>query len=877
VNSETEGKYGITELECYAVVWAIKLFRPYLYGRCCEIITDHAALKWLMSSPNLTGKLHRWALTLQEFDFTVQYRPGATNVVADALSRAPVAAAVRAAKGRQRRARRQRAEEGSAAATALETREESGRSRVATTARPRARASTGTGRSSRDTRMVTKGGHSVQLSRSKALRRTLGETTEVPAMYDVVSETALSNEQEAVEVATSTMAAGVARRTTNDGARTTQSAETSTGRRKTVTWADSGATPRERAKPRPAAGTHTSRARGRGVSTDASRQHEAQRPRDEVRADEGREASDATVVPRREVVRVDEARQAADAEAARSRREADPTLQLTDAEIGDAQAKSKSVQKMLREGVYQGREVSKPFGLVMIDSPNGRKLVLPPALWATVFKECHDSVWAGHLRAAHTYGRIALTYWWPNLQREVKRWVLGCQECGSRKARPREVVPPLRSLRGGDVGDRWALDVAGPLPATDGGHRYVIAAVEYVTRYAVAIAVKDHTAGDIAAFLMKQVVLRFGPFRELLTDGAPELVGKVVEELVTLLQAQQINPVPYRPQMIGLVERFHRTWKDCVATYMSDEKQRDWDTWVDYALYAYNSGRHSTVLLSPNELMMGRRLRSPNELLRAVRVTEAGGLVRHHEKLLVMLKESNECAEVAREREQRRQARYYNRRTRKKREFQAGDRVWMFRPPRGPKASKFVYQWVGPLRIVESAGYENFLLEREDDGGEREQFIAHVSFLVTYRYPATLLDKAASDFIEQLDHEDAVEDEDDEPAPRAAVRAATAPSDAASSRRGKKRTTAAVGGAAATTADEEVLVELRRRRRRNKAGQYVLEYNVRSLADYRRWRSREEAANGGGDNGGRWLSISEYDELFNRGKVVEDLTVDEGV
>jgi hypothetical protein len=258
-------------------------------------------------------------------------------------------------------------------------------------------------------------------------------------------------------------------------------------------------------------------------------------------------------------------------------------------------------------------------------------------------------------------------------------------------------------------------------------------------------------------------------------------------------------------------------------------------------------------------------------------VTEAGGLVRHHEKLLVMLKESNECAEVAREREQRRQARYYNRRTRKKREFQAGDRVWMFRPPRGPKASKFVHQWVGPLRIVESAGYENFLLEREDDGGEREQFIAHVSFLVTYRYPATLLDKAASDFIEQLDHEDAVEDEDDEPAPRAAVRAATAPSDAASSRRGKKRTTAAVGGAAATTADEEVLVELRRRRRRNKAGQYVLEYNVRSLADYRRWRSREEAANGGDDNGGRWLSISEYDELFNRGKVVEDLTVDEGV
>ncbi|KAE9021932.1 hypothetical protein PR001_g11782 [Phytophthora rubi] len=71
-----------------------------------------------------------------------------------------------------------------------------------------------------------------------------------------------------------------------------------------------------------------------------------------------------------------------------------------------------------------------------------------------------------------------------------------------------------------------------------------------------------------------------------------------------MLQAQQINPVPNRPQMIGLVERFHCTWKGCIATYMSDERQREWDVWADFAVYAYNSGQHSTVMLSPNELMI---------------------------------------------------------------------------------------------------------------------------------------------------------------------------------------------------------------------------------------------------------------------------------
>eukprot|EP00644_Phytophthora_capsici_P012947 jgi/Phyca11/80492/gw1.5.1025.1 len=187
-----------------------------------------------------------------------------------------------------------------------------------------------------------------------------------------------------------------------------------------------------------------------------------------------------------------------------------------------------------------------------------------------------------------------------------------------------------------------------------------------------------------------------------------------------MLQARQINPVPYRPQMIGLVERFHRTWKDCVAVFMQDETQTDWNLWVKFATYAYNSAQHSTVKLSPNELMMGRKLRAPNELLRRTEVREAGELSVYHEQLLEAMKRSSQCAEIARVREQERQARFYNRNVRNKREFQVGDRVWLYNPPRGPKATKFVHQWMGPLRIVEPAGYENFLLKREDGLGKEE-------------------------------------------------------------------------------------------------------------------------------------------------------------
>lgn len=543
--------------------------------------------------------------------------------------------------------------------------------------------------------------------------------------------------------------------------------------------------------------------------------------------------------------------------------DAETTLQLTDEELIEAQERSKMTQKLLQSGVYQGQKVERVYGLVVIHTAKGRRVLLPPSLWAVVLKELHSSIWGGHLKETHTYARVVQVYWWPGLRRAVRRWVRGCQECGSRKARPRQVVPPLRSIRGGDVGDRWALDVAGPFPVASGGERYVVAAVEYVTRYAVATSVGEHTADAVAKFLMQEVVLRFGVFRELLTDGAPEMTGRVIELLVEMLQAKQTTPVPYRPQFIGLVERFNRTWKDCVATMMQDERQQDWELFVRFAVYAYNSAQHTTVALSPNELMLGRKLRSPNDLLRRTEVSEAGGLVGYQAQLLNAMERSRVCAEKARVKEQLRQAKYYDRRSRQNRVFHPGDRVWLLNPPRGPKATKFVHQWMGPMKVIEPAGYDNFLLQREDKTGESELMIAHVSFMLSYHFPSPLLQQAAADIVEQLRDEDQVGgDRTHGETARAAVRAAAARSTATPTRAIDERNGRAAGCTAPSINSETRVVELRRRRRRNRAGQYALEYELRRT-DGRQW-----CVNGKWSDT-KWVGVAEYDRWFDEDRVVE--------
>ena len=85
-----EKRYGATEMEGLGIVWAIKYFRPYLYGHPCEVYTDHSALTSLLNTPPPSGKLARWGMAIQELDLKIWHRPGRSNANADALSRAPL-------------------------------------------------------------------------------------------------------------------------------------------------------------------------------------------------------------------------------------------------------------------------------------------------------------------------------------------------------------------------------------------------------------------------------------------------------------------------------------------------------------------------------------------------------------------------------------------------------------------------------------------------------------------------------------------------------------------------------------------------------------------------------------------------------------------
>ena len=175
----------------------------------------------------------------------------------------------------------------------------------------------------------------------------------------------------------------------------------------------------------------------------------------------------------------------------------------------------------------------------------------------------------GHMGVQKTFDSIRAKYYWPNLFKELHKYVSECTVCQTRSLQ--KISQPLQET---DIPPypmaKLSLDLSGPYPTTLSGNKYIIAFVDWFSGWPEAFAVPDKTADTVAQLIIEEIYPRHGCALQIVSDNWAENVNRTVKETLASLKIDHVLTSVYHPQSNAKVERFHRTLHDILAKRIAD-------------------------------------------------------------------------------------------------------------------------------------------------------------------------------------------------------------------------------------------------------------------------------------------------------------------
>lgn len=197
------------------------------------------------------------------------------------------------------------------------------------------------------------------------------------------------------------------------------------------------------------------------------------------------------------------------------------------------------------------------------------------------------------------------------MRQQVRDYVTSCEECKRSKLDRVKTRLPMRITdTPTEAFEKIEIDMVGPLPETERGNKYILTIQDNLTKYSDAIPLMNTESTTIAMAIAEHFIARFGCPYSIHTDQGSNFISEVMTTFCRIFKIKQIKSTAFHPQSLGSLERSHHVLIQYLKMYC---KETNWDSWLRFALFSYNTSKHESTGFTPHELIFGKKARIPSE------------------------------------------------------------------------------------------------------------------------------------------------------------------------------------------------------------------------------------------------------------------------